>query len=364
MSRSCSYPTRRTLLFCLIAVAAVCAFVRPALAADPLGPGSPAPPLDIKAWYKGAPIAQLDAKKTYVVEFWATWCGPCLETIPHLTELARKNPDITVLGVGIWEPNDKDKITKFVANMGDKMNYRVGWSGDKDGMAQTWMQAAMLNGIPSSFIVRNGVIQWIGHPMALDKVLQSIKKGDHDLAKAKAAYEKEAEKSRKEIEKNQVLSQIDVLYKSGKTAEAKETLDAFAKKYPDEMQNVEFMKFSWLAKEDPEAWKAQAKSDANANDPVKLQRLCSFALRQATPNGDRALGDYALTLVLDITERKTILPLNYALAYYEQTKEYAKALTILDAIEKLLPTLPEKVRATRQEILTKKRQEFSGKVSK
>jgi thiol-disulfide isomerase/thioredoxin len=355
--------SRRSLLFVLSA--AVCALAHPAFAADPLlAPGSPAPLLDIKAWYKGAPITKLDAKKTYVVEFWATWCGPCIETIPHVTELARKNPDITFLGVSIWEPNDKQKIAKFVTDMGDKMNYTVGWSGEQDGMAQTWMLASMRNGIPTSFIVRNGVIQWIGHPMQMDKVLESIKKGEYDLTKAKETYTKEAEKTRKEIEKNQEFTQIETLYKSGKTAKAKEVLEAFGKKYPGEAQSVDFMKFSWLAKEDPEAWKTLAKSDADSKDPAKLQRLCSFGLRQAAASGNRALGEYALTLAMDATERKSIRPLNYTLSYYEQTKEYAKALPILDSIEKLISSLPKEEQMVWQEIVTKKRKDFQEQVGK
>ena len=41
-----------------------------------LGIGDPAPELKVAQWIKGSPVASLDPAQTYVVEFWATWCGP------------------------------------------------------------------------------------------------------------------------------------------------------------------------------------------------------------------------------------------------------------------------------------------------
>lgn len=52
--------------------------------------GSPAPPLYIQSWLKGEPVNQLEKGKVYVVEFWATWCGPCIAGMPHLSEVAEK----------------------------------------------------------------------------------------------------------------------------------------------------------------------------------------------------------------------------------------------------------------------------------
>ena len=52
--------------------------------------GDPAAPLTIKDWVKGKPANVRDGKAVYVVEFWATWCGPCRVSIPHLTELQKR----------------------------------------------------------------------------------------------------------------------------------------------------------------------------------------------------------------------------------------------------------------------------------
>src|SRR5437588_12539911 len=68
----------------------------PAARADgTLSVGDPAPKLQVKEFVKGDPVKELEKGKVYVVEFWATWCGPCRATIPHLTELAKEHKDVT-----------------------------------------------------------------------------------------------------------------------------------------------------------------------------------------------------------------------------------------------------------------------------
>ena len=171
--------------------------------AGELNVGDPAPKLDVKEFVKGEPVKHLDKGKVYVVEFWATWCGPCKATIPHLTELQKKHKDVTFIGVSVFE-QDQKAVKPFVEGMKEKMDYRVAMDavgdGEKDGdgkMAKTWMDAAAQDGIPTAFIINaDGKVAWIGHPIEMEKPLEQILDGKYDLQTAAATFKKEMAEKR------------------------------------------------------------------------------------------------------------------------------------------------------------------------
>jgi thiol-disulfide isomerase/thioredoxin len=166
-------------------------------AAEGLGIGDPAPKLEVKEFVKGDPVKELARGKIHVVEFWATWCGPCIATIPHLTELQKKHKDVIFIGVSVFETNPAE-VPEFVKKMGEKMDYRVALDAVADGakgqdgkMATNWMKAAKQRGIPTAFIVNGeGKIAWIGHPAGMDKPLEEIVAGKWDIAKAADDFKK------------------------------------------------------------------------------------------------------------------------------------------------------------------------------
>jgi thiol-disulfide isomerase/thioredoxin len=133
--------------------------------------GDPAPKLQTGKWAQGEPVTEFQKWKAYIVEFWATWCGPCRASIPHLNDIYTKYKDkgLIVIGQNCWERDDS-LVEPFVKNMGKKMTYRVAFDDKQDSekgkMAETWMAAAGQNGIPTAFLVdTKGLIAWIGHPI-------------------------------------------------------------------------------------------------------------------------------------------------------------------------------------------------------
>jgi thiol-disulfide isomerase/thioredoxin len=182
----------------LCSVAALLTWAALGASGKELSVGDPAPKLDVKEFVKGKPVKDLEKGKVYVVEFWATWCGPCKKTIPHLTELQKKHKDVTFIGVSVFEEDPKG-VKPFVDEMNEQMDYRVATdavpqgAGAGDGkMAKNWMGAAEQEGIPTAFIVNaDGKVAWIGHPAAMDSPLEEILTGKWDLKAAAATFKKE-----------------------------------------------------------------------------------------------------------------------------------------------------------------------------
>ena len=178
---------------CLALLALTCSLASNSAPAAELGIA--AAPLAIDQWVKGKPVDLKDGKgkNLYVVEFWATWCPPCRESIPHLTEMQKKLKDKGVVFVGVTD-EEVGKVKPFVEKMGDKMDYIV--AVDKGGKTSAgYMEAFGIGGIPHAFVVnKDGVIAWHGHPMAgLDKALEEMLAGKYDIEAAKQEAKAEAQ---------------------------------------------------------------------------------------------------------------------------------------------------------------------------
>lgn len=267
---------------CVVPVAlALAAWAAPrAAAADELGVGDPAPRLAVKEFVKGDPVKSLDKDKTYVVEFWATWCGPCRASIPHLSELQKKYKDVAFIGVSVFESEPKD-VKPFVKEMGDKMDYRVaidevpaGGKPDEGEMAKNWMEAAGQSGIPTAFIINEGKVAWIGHPMEMDKPLAQIASGKYDLVAAAKEYK--AEKAKKQ-KLRELRSKLVEAQKEGPKALVK-VIDKAIDDEPKLEPMLGTLKFVALAGQDGDADKAldygkHLVEKVVADDPQALNRI-------------------------------------------------------------------------------------------
>jgi thiol-disulfide isomerase/thioredoxin len=273
-----------------------------------VAPGAKAPELSIKRWLKGTPVKALP-KGVVVVEFWATWCGPCVESIPHVTKLAKANPKATFIGVSIWEDDKGGALEKFIADMGDKMDYNVAYSGNQTGMAQTWMAASGQNGIPSAFIIKDGIVQWIGHPMAMDKPLEAVVSGTHDLEAAKTQFYAQAKKDEAEARIQTRLGEIMAQYEEGRVQEARSNLAELAVK-ANLREQAKAIQLGWLARENEAAFGRAVDSYLAKKDEDSAMMVCMALLRLADQPGK---GDL---VARELTKTTAAQPESLFVTYY------------------------------------------------
>lgn len=77
----------------------------------PMTPGDPAPDFTLPRIAGpdrlGAPLSLAETRgKVVVLDFWATWCGPCLKAMPKLDALARRHTDVVVIAINIDDANE------------------------------------------------------------------------------------------------------------------------------------------------------------------------------------------------------------------------------------------------------------------
>lgn len=217
--------------------------------------GTRAPKIEASKWLKGTEVKELKKGEVYVVEFWATWCPPCIESIPHLTEIAKKyKGKAKVIGISIWENDAKQeksedaympKVEAFVKNMGSKMDYTVAADTWDNKVADAWMKAADRDGIPTSFIVnKEGVIAWIGHPRSgLEEALAKVIDGTFDI---KEEARKQNVAKQKSAEDKTYHEKIVSTYKTGDMKKTVEEIDKFFAVRPAWEVNLGLQKFDCL----------------------------------------------------------------------------------------------------------------------
>lgn len=306
---------RRKLVYAL-AVAAITAVATTAHAQEAtLKLGDAAPPLKVGKWVKGEPVTRFEPGKVYVLEFWATWCGPCKAAIPHVTELQKKYADkVTMIGMNVWE-REESKVEPFVTEMGEKMDYRVATddkSSDEQGlMATTWMQAAGRDGIPCSMVVdQEGRIAWIGHPMELEPVLEKVIAKTWDLKEAGAESEKKnAEKAKTQALQKKIIEalhtrDVDTINKAIDEASAQDTQIA------QQAPLLKFQFFLQLKKYDEAYAQADSVYAVVKDSAVACNQIARLLAMAPLEKRDLKFAEKLAQRSVELTERKKSAPLD------------------------------------------------------
>lgn len=302
----------------LIAVA-----VLPAWADEEQAPeltiGDKAPSIDVAHWIKGVeldergrfePLETWAPGKVYVLEFWATWCGPCVASMPHLSDLQAKHGDnVTIIGVSD-EP--LPKVVAFLFKkyrdgkiQNDRTHYTL--ATDPDGSVKKEIfRAAGCRGIPTSFIVgRDGHIEWFGHPMRMDGPLEKVLAG---------TWDREAAKQRKVLD-----AQLQKAYSAEEWATAATVLDEILALEPESV-SLQRLKFALLLTKLGKSEEAYA---------------LATKLVEASWDDARLLNEVAWTIVDDkgVKRRDLDLAMKIAVRAVELTEEEDAA--ILDTLARV-----------------------------
>ncbi len=312
--------------------------------------GDKAPTLTVSDWVQGQPVTGFEKGKVYVVEFWATWCGPCKKSIPHLSELQKKYKDkgVTIVGISRKDQTGESatKVTEFVKDWSDKMTYTVGFDGERNTI-DSWSKPANQKGIPHAFIVtQEGTIGWIGNPIwpmgEIDEALETAVAGKLTAEKSRAITDKWKDAQQKKldlIEESQkaaaaddykgAIAALDQLFAMDKGAEA----------------DFGFMKFELMflkAKDAANASKygAHLVDGVFGNDPQGLNQVAWTIVDPANsdiPNRDIKLAIRAAAQAVALTKNKDAYIMDtLAKAYFDDGKA-SEAVKIQEAAVKLIP---------------------------
>jgi thiol-disulfide isomerase/thioredoxin len=321
--------------------AALLAF--PTVYAADLKPGGKAPEVKVAEWVKGKPFKSYAESDYTVVEFWATWCGPCIEAIPHVTELAKKHAGkVAFYGVSVWENGDDipGQVKKFVADMGEKMDYNVARDDEQAFMAKNWMEAANQNGIPASFLMdKKGTLLWVGHPMDLEATLDEVLAGRFDMAASVKKFDEEAAAVAKQTAMMKQIEEAKELYAKGHQKEGLAKLEAI--EVAGDLGTEVVKKLSKLQMLMNEPRKANAymdelvKEGSTTNSQVLVQ--FAFGVNEKSSDSQKSLAMRGLREGVKLDSNNPITYLNAGYGWIMLGRK-AKALEMLEMGEKLLPT--------------------------
>lgn len=150
-----------------------------------------APAINITDWVLNKPDDITLSGKYIVLEFWATWCGPCIAAVPHMNELQSNVNDPDLMFISMTDES-VEKIKRTVKKIDFKSavvtdltkQTQVGFGDGKKG----------LEAYPMTVLIDNkGIVKWVGEPKQLSedilnkfvsselKGVNHLKKGDKEV---------------------------------------------------------------------------------------------------------------------------------------------------------------------------------------
>ncbi|WP_265594787.1 TlpA disulfide reductase family protein [Haloferula sp. BvORR071] len=296
-------------------------------------------------WVRGEAPKAWEPGKVYVLECWATWCGPCIAAIPHVDALYDKYHEkgLNVIGVNVWE-DGKDKVEKFLKDKGDGMSYPVAYTGKGGAFETEWLKPADVKGIPHAFIVKDGKVVMTTHPAQLtEETIEGLLAGGDAQEKVLNEIKVKQENQQKMSAALQAFQAASAAKDVAAMEKAKEELGALDPKSPyASMMELDLN----LAKGE---WdKAESQLGSLQGNPVAMamvSKAATAALKDDAPAGFRKTVATQLSDVLGQQKQPFLMPTLAKLQWKLGEKEAAvttskQALEDARAVAAKSPTYP------------------------
>lgn len=153
----------------------------------PIQPGARVSFPSLASWVKGTPITSFTPGKVYVFEFFSTSCSHCKEFAELVTRLARTYGAQGAEFIAITD--EEAPIVKAWLAQPGKLNevpYSVVSDPDRSAMI-TLQNGTFRNFNPRFFVIKNGIVQWFGHPKEAEEPIAKVVAGTWDPETVRAA---------------------------------------------------------------------------------------------------------------------------------------------------------------------------------
>ena len=127
----------------------------------------PAPAISLPVWKGGTFTLSEHRGKIVVLDFWASWCGPCIQQMPLLVELQKRHPNVVVVGINAEDDAALSQVP---------LPYTVA----RDLEQTSWRQY-FVTALPTTFVVDEaGIVRHVelglGDPAAIEQAVVSLQK--------------------------------------------------------------------------------------------------------------------------------------------------------------------------------------------
>ncbi len=273
--------------------------------------GDLAPQLVIDRWLHGPEVASFELGQVYVLAFWASWCGPCIAEMPHLSAIQHqhKHDGVTIIGISSLDPNNPlEAVEKIVASkVGKVIQYPMAW--DKgNATKKLYVEASLQHTFPCVYVInKEGKIAHIGESKELGRIIASVLDGSWNMDEERKKFIelRERQVATVEIFEHMIAKRWNRALEAMDAESGGEPLsvEALAK---DPYKQLRYVALASLGLDEKAARVGQAWFESHRDSAEGLNSIAWRIVmpESSTKNRDLGLASRAISLAVKLTESK------------------------------------------------------------